>query len=74
MLDIMGIKQVPTDRALMLIRKPVTEVFEAFINSEITTKFWFTKSTDRLEEGKIIEEWKDGEEVPKDSPNENGIF
>lgn len=35
--------------AAMLIRKPVTEVYEAFINPEITTKFWFTKSSGRLE-------------------------
>lgn len=26
----------------MLIRRPVAEVFEAFIEPEITTKFWFT--------------------------------
>jgi uncharacterized protein YndB with AHSA1/START domain len=33
----------------MLIRRPVAEVFEAFVNPEITTKFWFTKSSGRLE-------------------------
>ena len=33
----------------MLIRKPVKEVFEAFIDPSITTKFWFTKSSGRLE-------------------------
>lgn len=45
--------------AQMLIRKPVQEVFEAFINPEITTQFWFTKSSGRLEEGKtIIWEWE----------------
>ena len=38
----------------MLIRKPVAEVFEAFINPEITTKFWFTKGSGRLEVGKQI--------------------
>lgn len=41
-------------QAQMLIRKPIHEVFEAFINPEITTNFWFTKSTGKLEEGKII--------------------
>lgn len=30
-------------------------VFEAFINPEITIKFWFTKSSGRLEEGKQTE-------------------
>ena len=38
----------------MLIRKPVAQVFEAFIDPAITTKFWFTKSTGRLESGKHI--------------------
>lgn len=45
--------------AQMLIRKPVQEVFEAFINPEVTTQFWFTKSSGRLEEGKTITwEWE----------------
>jgi uncharacterized protein YndB with AHSA1/START domain len=35
-------------KAEMLIRKPVRNVFEAFTNPEITTQFWFTKSTGRL--------------------------
>ncbi len=34
----------PVVKAEMLIRKPVTEVFEAFIDPTITTNFWFTKS------------------------------
>lgn len=38
----------------MLIRKPVAEVFEAIANPEITTKFWFTKSSGRLEPGKTV--------------------
>ncbi len=38
----------------MLIRKPVNEVFNAFIDPEITTNFWFTKSSGRLEVGKIV--------------------
>ena len=38
----------------MLIRKPVSEVFEAFINPEITTNFWFTKSSGKLEEGEEV--------------------
>jgi len=38
----------------MLIRKPVEEVFEAFINPAITKNFWFTKGSDRLEVGKKV--------------------
>ncbi len=45
---------IPVAKAEMLIRKPVAEVFEAFINPEITTKFWFTKSSRRLEVGKQV--------------------
>ncbi|MBK1896816.1 SRPBCC family protein [Chryseobacterium paridis] len=45
--------------AQMLIRKPIHEVFEAFVNPELTTQFWFTKSTGRLEVGKTITwEWE----------------
>lgn len=46
-------------QAQMLIRKPIQEVFDAFIDPEITTNFWFTKSTGKLEEGKTITwEWE----------------
>ncbi len=45
---------IPVATAEMLIRKPVAEVFEAFVNPEITTKFWFTKSSGRLEAGKQV--------------------
>jgi uncharacterized protein YndB with AHSA1/START domain len=44
----------PAAKTAMLIRKPVAEVFEAFINPEITTKFWFTHSTGKLEVGKQL--------------------
>ena len=40
---------VPKSKTGMLIRKPVAEVFEAFVDPDITTKFWFTKSSGRLE-------------------------
>jgi uncharacterized protein YndB with AHSA1/START domain len=51
--------QVPIARTGMLIRRPVADVFEAFINPDITTKFWFTKSSGRLEVGKQIQrDWE----------------
>lgn len=51
--------QVPIAKAEMLIRKPPAEVFEAFVNPEITTRFWFTKSSGRLEAGKhVIWTWE----------------
>jgi uncharacterized protein YndB with AHSA1/START domain len=45
------LNQEPIVKAEMLIRKPVKEVFEAFVNPEITSKFWFTKGSGRLETG-----------------------
>lgn len=49
----------PVVTAEMLIRKPVDEVYEAFVDPAITTKFWFTKSSGRLEKGKQVRwEWE----------------
>jgi uncharacterized protein YndB with AHSA1/START domain len=43
----------------MLIRRPAAEAFEAFVNPDITTKFWFTKSSGRLETGKQVQwDWE----------------
>lgn len=39
----------------MLIRKPVAEVFNAFIEPEITSKFWFTSSTGHLIENRTVD-------------------
>src|SRR5688572_1340501 len=48
----------PVTHAAMLIRKPVAEVFEAFVNPAITSKFWFTKGSARLEAGRPVTwEW-----------------
>lgn len=46
--------KAPIAKAEMLIRKPVAEVFEAFVDPEITKRFWFTKSTGRLAAGKQL--------------------
>lgn len=49
----------PVAKAEMLIRKPVAEVFEAFVDPAITTQFWFTKSSGRLEPGQQVQwEWE----------------
>lgn len=46
-------------RAEMLIRKPVHEVFEAFVDPAITTRFWFTKSSGKLAPGAQVRwEWE----------------
>lgn len=58
-MDNLQLTRAPIARTGMLIRKPVADVFEAFINPEITTKFWFTKSSGRLEVGKQVQwEWE----------------
>ncbi len=55
----MRIGHAPSVKAEMLIRKPVAEVFEAFVDPAMTTKFWFTKSSGRLESGKQIQwDWE----------------
>jgi uncharacterized protein YndB with AHSA1/START domain len=41
-------------RAQLLIRKPVPEVFEALVDPAITSRFWFSKGSGRLETGKRI--------------------
>ena len=46
--------QAPVAKAAMLIRRPPAEAFAAFIDPAITTRFWFTKSTGRLEPGKHV--------------------
>jgi len=46
--------RVPSVETGMLIRKPVADVFEAIVNPEITTKFWFTRSSGRLAVGRPI--------------------
>ena len=39
----------PTATTGMLIRRPTPEVFEAFVNPAVTTHFWFTHSSGRLD-------------------------
>jgi uncharacterized protein YndB with AHSA1/START domain len=49
----------PVVECQMLIRKPASEVFNAFIDPAVTTNFWFTKSSGKLEKGKTITwEWE----------------
>src|SRR5215471_7005560 len=51
--------ETPTMKTAMLIRRPIVEVFEAFVNPDVATKFWFTKSSARLEAGKTVQwQWE----------------
>ncbi|RWA76168.1 SRPBCC family protein [Mesorhizobium sp.] len=55
----MELKEAPTAETAMLIRRPVAEVFEAIVDPAVTTKFWFTHSTGRLDASKPVEwEWR----------------
>ena len=53
-MNTLQLTHTPVAKAAMLIRKPVAEVFEAFIDPAITSRFWFTKSTGRLEPGEHV--------------------
>lgn len=44
----------PEATAGMLIRRSVSEVFEAFVDPAITTRFWFSKGSGRLEPGATV--------------------
>ena len=47
--------QVPVMKTGMLIRRPAAQVFDAFVNPDITTEFWFTRSSGKLEPGTQVE-------------------
>jgi uncharacterized protein YndB with AHSA1/START domain len=58
-METLQLTQVPDAKTAMLIRRPVAEVFEAFINPAITSKFWFTRGSGRLEQGKEVQwDWE----------------
>ncbi|TYP74726.1 SRPBCC family protein [Paenibacillus methanolicus] len=49
----------PVVKAEMLIRKPAEQVYGAFVDPDITTRFWFTKSSGKLEAGRHVTwEWE----------------
>jgi uncharacterized protein YndB with AHSA1/START domain len=41
-------------KSAMLIRRPAADVFEAIVDPAVTTRFWFTKSTGRLDENEHV--------------------
>ena len=51
--------QVPVSKTGMLIRRPAAEVFEAFVDPDVTTQFWFTRGSGRLEAGQQVQwDWE----------------
>jgi uncharacterized protein YndB with AHSA1/START domain len=48
----------PVAETGMLIRQPVAEVFAAFVDPDVTSKFWFSKGSGRLVPGaRLTWEW-----------------
>jgi uncharacterized protein YndB with AHSA1/START domain len=58
-MSLLYLGSVPVAKTGMLIRKPPSVVFEAFADPAVTTRFWFTDSTGRLEAGETVRwDWK----------------
>ncbi len=55
----MPLHNPPIAQVQMLIRRPVDEVFTAFVDPAVTTRFWFTRSSGMLVPGKEVNwEWQ----------------
>lgn len=50
----MALGNDPVARATMLIRRPAAEVYDAFVDPAITTRFWFSRSTGPLVPGATV--------------------
>jgi uncharacterized protein YndB with AHSA1/START domain len=58
-MDDLRLTGAPVVETGMLIRRPAAEVFEAFVDPAITTRFWFTRGSGRLEAGRrLLWEWE----------------
>lgn len=55
----MQLEHAPVVTAEMLIRRPVSDVFRAFTDPAVTTRFWFTRSSGPLEPGRTVRWWWD---------------
>jgi uncharacterized protein YndB with AHSA1/START domain len=51
----MMLTRVPVAKTGMLIRRPVEQVFEAIVDPAITSNFWFSKGSGRLETGAKVQ-------------------
>ncbi len=53
------IQKAPVAATAMLIRRPAAEVFRAFLDPTVTTRFWFSRSSGSLERGKQVQwDWE----------------
>jgi uncharacterized protein YndB with AHSA1/START domain len=57
--DTLHLTRVPTTDVAMLIRRPPDEVFRAFVDPAVTTRFWFTASSGKVTPGAVLRwEWE----------------
>ena len=58
-MDQLVLTHIPVATAALLLRRPVADVFSAFVDPEVTTGFWFTHSTGPLAAGaRVIWSWQ----------------
>jgi uncharacterized protein YndB with AHSA1/START domain len=58
-MDALHLTLIPTVNVGMLIRRPPEEVFQAFVDPAMTTKFWFTKSSGTTRPGAVLQwDWE----------------
>ncbi|HSW03931.1 SRPBCC family protein [Aquabacterium sp.] len=50
----MSMQVPPVARAEMMIRRPAAVVYGAFVDPAVTSRFWFTRGSQRLEEGALV--------------------
>lgn len=50
----MSLTHPPIVKTQMLIRRPASEVYTAFVDPAVTTRFWFTRSSGPLEPGATV--------------------
>jgi uncharacterized protein YndB with AHSA1/START domain len=57
--DTRQLTHIPNVNVGMLIRRPPDEVFQAFVDPAITTKFWFTNSSGKMMPGANLQwDWE----------------
>ena len=57
--DALRLSQVPAMKLGLLVRRPPAEVFRAFTDPAITTRFWYTKSSGPVTPGAaLVWEWE----------------
>jgi uncharacterized protein YndB with AHSA1/START domain len=52
---VLSLNEPPVAKTEMTIHRPVDEVFGAFIDPAVTTRFWFSRSSGRLEAGQTVQ-------------------